>query len=346
MFVTALIREPCHSEPEKQQGVVQTNDSGKADIMKVLIAVDSSPSSDRVLEEAAARPWPAGTSFSVVNVVDVQRFARLPALIEDAQREGDQIVRAGVDKLSRSGHSALPEVILGFPRGAISEYAKEWHADLIMAGSHGHSAIGRFLLGSVAQGILRTAPCSVEIVRFASGAPAPSSHSMKILLATDGSDCSAAAAHSVATRLWPAGTLFNVVSVEELVTINALIQASSLASVFPASLLEELIDEAHSRAMNAIEGATKILVQAGRKVFDQQPVPVGDPRTVILDCAETWPADLIVLGSHGRRGLDRFLMGSVAESVAIHAHCSVEVIGVMPASRKRSRPETTTSCSA
>ena len=54
---------------------------GKADTMKVLIAIDSSPSSSQVLEEAVARPWPAGTSFSIVIVVDVQRFARLPALI-------------------------------------------------------------------------------------------------------------------------------------------------------------------------------------------------------------------------------------------------------------------------
>ena len=108
----------------------------------------------------------------MVNVVDVHRFARLPALIEDAKREADGLVKAGSDKLSRTGHKALSEVIMGFPRRAISEYAKEWNAGLIMAGSHGHSAIGRFLLGSVAQGILRTAPCSVEIVRSAPSGPA------------------------------------------------------------------------------------------------------------------------------------------------------------------------------
>ncbi len=115
--------------------------------MKVLIAIGCSPASVRVLEEAAARPWPEGTTFSVVNVVDVQRFARFPVLIEDAKREADGLVKAGSEKLSRTGHKALSEVIIGFPRRAISEYAKEWNADLIMAGSHGHSAVGRFLLG-------------------------------------------------------------------------------------------------------------------------------------------------------------------------------------------------------
>jgi Universal stress protein family len=50
-------------------------------------------------------------------------------------------------------------------------------------------------------------------------------------------------------------------------------------------------------------------------VLDLTPIPTGDPRSIILDSAQAWPADLIVLGSHGRRG-----------SVAVHAHCSVEVI--------------------
>ena len=141
--------------------------------MKVLIAIDFSPASERVLDEAAARPWPEGAVFSVVHVVDVQGFARFPPLIEDAKREGDRLVKAGTEKLSRSGHNAVSEVIMGFPRRAICEYAKEWHADLIMAGSHGHSAIGRFLLGSVAQAVLRTAPCSMEVVRSAAGDPRP-----------------------------------------------------------------------------------------------------------------------------------------------------------------------------
>jgi nucleotide-binding universal stress UspA family protein len=52
----------------------------------------------------------------------------------------------------------------------------------------------------------------------------------------------------------------------------------------------------------------------------------GDPKSTIIDVASEWNADLIVLGSHGRKGLDRYLMGSVAESVARHANCSVEIV--------------------
>ncbi len=293
--------------------------------MKVLIAVDSSPSSERVVEEAAARPWPVGSTFSVIQIVDIQRFARLPALIGDAKREADRTVHAAVEKLCRAGHAASSEVIMGYPRRAICDYAKEWHAELIMVGSHGHGAIGRFLVGSVAQAILRIAPCSVEIVRAGTNGP-HSAHPMKILLATDGSDCSVAAIHSIAKRPWPDGTVVKVVSVEELMVFQNQMTASSLAAPYPASLMEELAQDARNRSSAAVHTAKEILLRAGIKAVSDHAVPIGDPRGVILDIATSWQADMIVLGSHGRRGMDRLLLGSISEAVAIHAHCSVEVI--------------------
>jgi nucleotide-binding universal stress UspA family protein len=288
--------------------------------------MDSSPASGRVLEEAAARPWPDNTCFCVVSAIDVGRFAELPALIDDAKREGDKLVKAGAAKLARTSRPAESIVLWGPPRHAISTYAEEWKADFIFAGSHGHSAIGRFLLGSVAQGILRKAHCSVEIVRARPGGPPVSSQPMKILVATDGSEFSLAAARSIANRPWPEGTVFQVLSVQELVVFDTSMAGYPLSAIYPARLLEELMTDARARTVAAEESIRQILSPAGLKILEPQPGQIGDPRTIILDTAQVWPADLIVLGSHGRTGLDRMLMGSVSEAVAIHAHCSVEVI--------------------
>jgi nucleotide-binding universal stress UspA family protein len=161
--------------------------------MKVLIAIDSSPASQRVLDEVAARPWPSNTAFCIVSAVEVDCFSGLPALVADTKRECEQLVKAGAAKLLCARQTATTQVLTGSPRRVVSGYAQDWGADLIVAGSHGHSAVGRFFLGSVAQGILRTASCSVEIVRYPAGDRAPSSHPMKVLLATDGSEYSAAA---------------------------------------------------------------------------------------------------------------------------------------------------------
>ena len=70
-----------------------------------------------------------------------------------------------------------------------------------------------------------------------------------------------------------------------------------------------------------------VIESAGLRICDaSHGVPVGDPRSVLLDLADSWKADLIVMGSHGRHGLDRLLLGSVSEAVAMHATCSVEVV--------------------
>ncbi len=70
--------------------------------MKILLAIDSSPVSQQVLEEAMARPWPPNTMFLIVSAVDVGRFAELPALIDDAKRECEKIVKAGAALLAQA----------------------------------------------------------------------------------------------------------------------------------------------------------------------------------------------------------------------------------------------------
>lgn len=153
---------------------------------------------------------------------------------------------------------------------------------------------------------------------------------MKILLATDGSDFSKAAVNSVAERPWPEGSELMVVSVMEMPYAP-----TAEAWAIPDDYYKELESTAKERAEAAVKNAVERFrsektagLNITAKIFS------GSPREVILDEAERWGADLIVLGSHGYKGWQRFLLGSVSHSVATHAHCSVEIIRQRPVTKK------------
>lgn len=295
-------------------------------LMKVLIAIDSSSSSQTVIAEVLERLWPAASSFRILHVMDMPGVERFALLSDLQDKETHELVASAAEKLKEAGLAVSTEVLWGSPRREIARYAKEYGADLIMVGTHGHGAVSRLLLGSVAQGVLRAAHCSVEVVRPRPERARDSECAMKVLLATDGSDGAKTAANFVASRPWPGGTQVKIISAVELVMPGAEMGAASSAGIYPISLLEEVWAEARVRAREAVQEATKIIETAGMKIIDGAETPEGDPRVVLVEHAKQWGADLIVLGSHGRHGFDRVLMGSVSESVALHAPCSVEVV--------------------
>ena len=146
---------------------------------------------------------------------------------------------------------------------------------------------------------------------------------MKIVLAIDGSKFSEAAIRTVIEQARPQDTEVQVLHVVE-----------------PPSLLVAREMGGYDRALDAVwEAETK---QAGvlvTKIADQlrskglkvtTMVEQGDPQTKIIDTAAKWRADLIVVGSHGRKGLEHFLLGSVSDAVARHAGCSVEIVRIPP----------------
>jgi nucleotide-binding universal stress UspA family protein len=145
---------------------------------------------------------------------------------------------------------------------------------------------------------------------------------MKILLATDGSDYSKAAIKAVADRPWPEGSEVKILSVMEAVYVP-----TTDVWVLPDNYYNELDEAARAQAEAAVNAAVEEInagKTSGLKVSAE--VKSGSARNVILDEAEKWGADLIVLGSHGYTGLQRFLLGSVSYAIATHAHCSVEIV--------------------
>ena len=138
---------------------------------------------------------------------------------------------------------------------------------------------------------------------------------MKILLGVDDSKFSADVLRAVVTQFRTEHT--------EIRVLHMLQPVAPAPPQMAPGYAPELEDQ-KTPARALVERLAKDLQSSGFKV--DTAVEIGDVREGIIDTAAEWGADLIVVGSHGRRGLQRFLLGSVAEFVARHARCSVEIV--------------------
>jgi nucleotide-binding universal stress UspA family protein len=144
---------------------------------------------------------------------------------------------------------------------------------------------------------------------------------MKILLAIDDSKFSEAAIESVVTQFRPYDAEIRVVHVVEPPSLLVAREMGGYDPALDAGWVEET-----NRAESLVARVAEALRAKGLRAATA--VEQGDPKSEIIRMAREWPADLIVLVSHGHKGLDRFLMGSVSEAVARHAHCSVQIVRI------------------
>jgi nucleotide-binding universal stress UspA family protein len=298
--------------------------------LKILLAIDSSALSEAVVSEVEARPWPPATEVCVLTVIDLLALTTsvgyLEPFIKSENDAANKLVQSVSERLAKRGINATALAVEGYPGASIVQEAEKWGADFVFVGSHGHSGFVRFLLGSIAKAVVQNAPCSVEIVRHPKHdkdhpehdkAAEPGS-AMKILLATDGSDYSAAAARSIAARPWPGGSDVRIISViEPMVHTGDWWHAAS-------AVADRVREDSVNKCQEAVSSAEALIATAGIKT--ESAVLRGAPKKRIVEEAKEWGAHMVVVGSHGRRGLTRYLLGSVSEAVAMHAHCSVEVI--------------------
>ena len=144
---------------------------------------------------------------------------------------------------------------------------------------------------------------------------------MKVLLAIDDSKFSDAAVQAVIAQAHSKDTEVRVLHIVEP---PSLLVGREMGGYDPA--LEAVWDEEKKQAQTLVAKTAETLRTHGMKVTTA--VQQGDPKSMIIDVSEEWNADLIVIGSHGRKALDRFLMGSVSEAIARHAHCSVQIVRI------------------
>jgi nucleotide-binding universal stress UspA family protein len=293
--------------------------------MRVLLAYDGSAGAAEAAALTQAIPWPRDSILRVVNVLEPilspmsgpgDRVS-VPSADLDATltASANETLREVVQRLGSSVRSVDGGVLRGRAASVIVDDAREFRADLVIVGSRGHGAIATLLLGSVSSEVVDHAPCPVLVARGRS--------LTGVVFATDDSP-SGHAAEAILAR-WPifAGLPIHVLSVAEVVHP----WTTGIAPTIDGQVLDAYAAElGESRAQHqqiATIAATR-LRESGRHVDSE--MREGDPAEEIIAAAAKRGADLIVLGSRGRTGLTRLLLGSVARNVLSGSNASVLVV--------------------
>jgi nucleotide-binding universal stress UspA family protein len=277
---------------------------------KILVPLDGSQLSERALEPALTLGKVTDAELLLVRIpaVETLSFAANGSKHAEARHEA----LAYLDTISQSSAQPLQtQIIEGDVAGAIVDTALSEHADLIVMSTHGYSGLTRWVLGSVTEKVLRSAPCPVLAVRAAR-------HPQKVLITLDGSPLSDRAIEpglAVAQSLNAAVTLLRVVP---RVSIDGRLDEHErgLSRRMQDDLIEEAKDHLRARSEAAARSGVNV----------KSEVRIGSPAEIILEYVETYGTDLIVMATHGRTGLKRWVYGSVTAKVLRSVNCSMLVI--------------------
>lgn len=312
--------------------------------MRLLVAYDGSNCADAALADLrraglprdtealvftvgeSPLPLPPVSSYEVVTGTPTSSKVIAAAAQTQAAHAPDEARRVAVEgcELLRAispDWEVRTEATTGTPAHVIVEKAEQWAADLIIVGTHGRTALGRLLLGSVSARVAADARKSVRVARcpenkFVADAP------IRLLVGYDGSRSARAAVRAVARRAWPAGSTARVVAVSEYPAVSSIVGLMPAA----AATLAGRANEMFVRLREEVEAAQEDLgAVAGLHVSGE--VLTGDPRRVLVEEAERSQADCVFVGSRGLDGpVERFVLGSVSDALVKNAPCTVEVV--------------------
>lgn len=312
-------------------------------MMKILLGYDGSDGADNALRDLRRAGLPNEAELLIVSVGEISMLPlpssyevvgqvlnsrRVMSAIAQAQSQITQTLKVAKDfgaKASDRVRSYFPdwevraEALVGTPSWALITRADEWQADLIVVGSHGRSAIGRFVLGSVSKKLVTDSNHSVRVTRGA--IDKNNNKSPRLVIGVDGSSEAEHAVSAVGRRIWPYGSEVRIIAVDDSTS------PARIAHLLPnaAAMIRDVNDESALAAERMVEWAENELSVIGLRVSVS--IEKGDPQRVLIEEALKWEADSIFVG--GRRfsgAFERFRLGSVATALVTKAHCSVEVV--------------------
>lgn len=287
--------------------------------MKILAPTDGSASAESALCALAGTRWRAGTQIMLLSVKDVHSKSN--------SGSADPSLDRWVDRLQQTFPECkiTADMQYGDPKAHIVDTARQWSADLIVMGTRGNKGHAP-VIGSVSQGVLLQAHCPVIVVKTVED------HGLErgfksIVLSVDNSAYARAALTWVMGIDWGDATTFRLVTV-----VPPLIEffSGEMNPLLVTGLAEEhaLLTEKAKVQLAEMAQSLASVTSADRV---STVVVDGDPREGILNVAAASNADLIVMGSHGKTGLTRLLLGSVSQAISQHAPCSVAIVkGLVP----------------
>jgi nucleotide-binding universal stress UspA family protein len=287
---------------------------------RILAAVDGSVISQSALTEAVRLARALGARLCLAYGVD--------AVTTNAYKQADREqfvapqVEAGRAILAKAAAVAEAAGVLrderlleidAIGRGrlpeALARAAEAWQADLMVVGTHGRRGVSHLLLGSVAEGVVHIAPTPVLVVpaQAAATEAGAARELTNLLVAVDGTEVSE---HAQEEAIRVADSL--------KMTLRVVSVADTQADAAAGSQAEAVLGAARARAETA-----GVVVETRTLEAPHQPGTVVE---AVISEAAAWPAHLIVLGTHGRQGLERLRLGSVAEAILRQAPAPVLLV--------------------
>jgi nucleotide-binding universal stress UspA family protein len=283
---------------------------------EILLPYDGSEGAAAVLHHAAEVARWAGATVRVLYVADTTRDSVTVVggqTVDALVRRGEEVVAEAVAALDDFGVAHATDVVQGNPAPTIVEYAERYGHDLVVMPTHGREGLSRHLVGSVAEKVVRLSSVPVLTARMRPDETLAFPYE-SVLVPTDGSEAATRAADHVLSLAAALDATVHVLSVVDDAALGPDVRSATTGEAREAAATEAV-------AAVADDGAA-------RDVKVVRHVEHGAPVDVIRDCVAANDAHLVGMGTTGRRGTDRILLGSVAEQTVRTA--PVPVLTVAP----------------
>lgn len=301
--------------------------------MRVLLAIEDADFGNAIVDFVLKHQWEPATMLKLLHAVEPSSVSdQIVAvyghgidkdILDDRTKSGAQMLHELQERLREHLPAAIPvEVnqVVGRPHHVIAETADQWNADLIVMGSHGRRGMSRFVLGSVSLSVLSQVQRTQCVVRLPKQGEAPTEN---VVIAVNDRLYGQHLAKFAAKQQATPGTVYHVLYV---------IQPISVPDVMPnGDEIQREIDDEQAYAKDVVATVSDELHRLVPDAKVQTYIRLGYPKTEILGLVNGIRANVLYIGSHGYKGLERMLFGSVSSSVVAGASCSAVVMHLPPA---------------